>query len=220
MSGHTTHAAHAGAEEDAVTRAVHAEVEGGAAAGASAVDVRERVLAALVGLLNEKPFDKLTVREICRAAGISSPTFYKYFSDKYHIAQWHFDCVIEDGLAQIGRTLSWREGYLRHLNHLVAQKTLFTPLMKMPPGYQSLMAYGRRKHAEELRRTIVEFKHRAVSDELDFQIGCVVQTGTRSAVDWVQGDMQRSAEVYATYLANAVPRKLFDLLNTPGEVLL
>lgn len=82
------------------------------------------------------------------------------------------------------------------------------------------MACGRRKHAEELRRTIVEFKHRAVSDELDFQIGCVVQTGTRSAVDWVQGDMQRSAEVYATYLANAVPRKLFDLFNTPGEVLL
>lgn len=34
-------------------------------------------------------------------------------------------------------TLSWREGYLRHLNHLVAQKTLFTPLVKMPPGYQA-----------------------------------------------------------------------------------
>ncbi len=42
----------------------------------------EAILAAALRLLNEKPFDDITVSEICRNAGCSPPSFYQRFRDK------------------------------------------------------------------------------------------------------------------------------------------
>ena len=38
---------------------------------------------ALIDLLDEKPFDKITVKELCNRARIRTATFYTHFSDKY-----------------------------------------------------------------------------------------------------------------------------------------
>lgn len=40
---------------------------------------------ALLTLLNEKEFDKITVKEICDRAQVSRITFYTYFHDKYDL---------------------------------------------------------------------------------------------------------------------------------------
>lgn len=40
---------------------------------------------ALIGLLNEKSFDEITVGELCDRAMIRRATFYKHFGDKYEL---------------------------------------------------------------------------------------------------------------------------------------
>ncbi len=42
-------------------------------------------------LVEETPFDKLSVTQICEEAGISRATFYRCFKDKFAIAQWHVE---------------------------------------------------------------------------------------------------------------------------------
>ena len=42
-------------------------------------------------LVQEKPFDKITVRMITDSAGVIRPTFYHYFQDKYEVIEWLFE---------------------------------------------------------------------------------------------------------------------------------
>ena len=54
---------------------------------------RKRLKGALVGLLSERVFSELSVRQICQAAGITTITFYTYYSDKYALANELFQEV-------------------------------------------------------------------------------------------------------------------------------
>lgn len=47
------------------------------------IKTRKSIKDALVALMSEKPFEKITVKEICERAYTSRITFYNYYSDKY-----------------------------------------------------------------------------------------------------------------------------------------
>ena len=57
---------------------------------------------ALVILLNDEPFDKLTVTEICDKAEISRITFYSHYDDKYQLAESLFDDLMRIATAEFG----------------------------------------------------------------------------------------------------------------------
>jgi AcrR family transcriptional regulator len=42
---------------------------------------------ALIALLKERPFEKISVTDICERAMVHRTTFYKHFEDKYHLLQ-------------------------------------------------------------------------------------------------------------------------------------
>ena len=49
-------------------------------------NITKRALAAaLKSLLAERPFAKVSVREICEACGMSRKSFYYHFKDKYEL---------------------------------------------------------------------------------------------------------------------------------------
>jgi len=41
-------------------------------------------------VLNDRSFDKITIKNITSGAGIIRPTFYKHFQDKYDLLEWVF----------------------------------------------------------------------------------------------------------------------------------
>ena len=47
---------------------------------------------ALISLLGEKPFEQITVTEICSVSRVSRITFYAHFADKYELA----DAIFQD----------------------------------------------------------------------------------------------------------------------------
>lgn len=73
---------------------------------------KAKIFSALKAIAKEKDFDKISVREICDAAGVAKSTFYGNFQDKYAVVHWHYDMVMGAGADKIGRTLSWEEGHL------------------------------------------------------------------------------------------------------------
>lgn len=55
-------------------------------------NITKRALAAaLKSLLAERPFAKVSVREICEACGMSRKSFYYHFKDKYELLNWIFE---------------------------------------------------------------------------------------------------------------------------------
>lgn len=43
--------------------------------------------AALIGLMKEKPFSKITIQDICKSALVSRSTFYAHYLDKYDLLE-------------------------------------------------------------------------------------------------------------------------------------
>ena len=54
-------------------------------------NITKRALAqALQELMEEVPFDKINVTQICEKCGINRKSFYYHFKDKYDLANWIF----------------------------------------------------------------------------------------------------------------------------------
>ena len=47
------------------------------------IKTRTKLFSAFTELLSKKPFEEITINEICDKAGVRRATFYKHFSDKY-----------------------------------------------------------------------------------------------------------------------------------------
>jgi len=53
-------------------------------------------------VIRDRPFDKITIKNIASGAGIIRPTFYKHFQDKYDLLDWTFmHDIIEPSYALI-----------------------------------------------------------------------------------------------------------------------
>jgi AcrR family transcriptional regulator len=53
----------------------------------------------LVQLLDEKPFEQITVKELCQRAYVSRITFYTHYSDKYALVDGLFEDMAGEGMA-------------------------------------------------------------------------------------------------------------------------
>ena len=56
----------------------------------SSIRTRKKLADALLSVLADIPFDKLTVMDICTAAGLPRATFYNHFLDKYDLLKYMF----------------------------------------------------------------------------------------------------------------------------------
>ena len=57
---------------------------------------KKTIKAALIDILQDMPFEKITVAEICRRGIVSRITFYTHYEDKYALAEEMFsDYIVE-----------------------------------------------------------------------------------------------------------------------------
>lgn len=54
------------------------------------------IITAMVSLLQKKPFEKITVGDICDEALINHSTFYRHFNDKYALLHAVFSFLLDD----------------------------------------------------------------------------------------------------------------------------
>ena len=52
------------------------------------IRTKKFLVSALMDLIIKKDFEEITVTDICEKALITRATFYKYFEDKYHLAEY------------------------------------------------------------------------------------------------------------------------------------
>ncbi len=52
---------------------------------------KHALAASLRALMEEHPFEKITVAQICEQCGINRKSFYYHFKDKYDLVNWIFD---------------------------------------------------------------------------------------------------------------------------------
>ncbi len=104
---------------------------------------REALGAALKAELASTPLDKVSVRSLTEAAGVTRQAFYYHFADVYDLAVWVFKAEISDRIMAHATYEEWSDGFLELLLWLERHKE------------QTYLALGALSH-EELER----FLHR------------------------------------------------------------
>ena len=56
----------------------------------------KKILDSTIQLLNSTPYDDITIKDICKKAGISRQTFYNYFKNKDEIFKTFFNQIIKE----------------------------------------------------------------------------------------------------------------------------
>lgn len=104
-----------------------------------AQETRRAILAAAVQLSRQGRFDKMTIRDICAAAGVTTGAFYHHFSSKEDLLKQGFtsvDLYLEKALEP------YRE--LPPLERLEAILKLYAQFME-EQGWETLSLYYRRR---------------------------------------------------------------------------
>ena len=97
---------------------------------------REQLGAALVELIQQKPFDSITVQDVLDRANIGRSTFYTHFRDKNDL----FLSDIDDFMAHTATVLSRQSP---ESERVAPVKELFAHVAEMRPFYTAMIASGK-----------------------------------------------------------------------------
>ena len=76
---------------------------------------KDDIMTSFLKLLNEKPFDKITVREITQDCGINRNTFYYYFQDIYDLLECVLDTATTRAMERKIEYNGWEDGFLKSI---------------------------------------------------------------------------------------------------------
>lgn len=71
------------------------------------------IMASFIKLLNEMPFDRITVKDIVNDCGINRNTFYYHYNDIYDLLRSVFDMRAEEVLSEAPDEDRWQEDFLK-----------------------------------------------------------------------------------------------------------
>lgn len=163
---------------------------------------------ALKELAGNKPFEKIGVKDICDACGVSRKTFYYHFGDKYALMEWIFDTECSELFAKNGADDLWSkvltlcqyfydnrvfynnllqfEGQNAFRYHF--QESLFELMEKyLLPEREAIDMVAERNH--EWPENILEFYSRFLADAM---MGSVYR--------WLHDGAKQSPEAFVTLL--------------------
>ena len=95
------------------------------------MNITERALTtALTELLQERPLDKINVKDITDLCGLTRNTFYYHFHDVYDALNVYFTTEIEKMLAKYEHDKDWSGGFLEGLEFIYEHKTMIENIYK------------------------------------------------------------------------------------------
>lgn len=173
------------------------------------------ILEALSRIAADVPFEKISVASICEEADVSRATFYYHFRDKHDVMQWHFGYVSSSNLREIGRTLTWAEGYRKNTLEVAKYKDLYRAAFS-DRGYQSIFKHAKRDRIKSLHETLRDYRHIEIDDELEFQIQALADVEVGSISRWFKEGMNIDVDLLCGYLERVIPKRIHDLLDIPA----
>ena len=78
---------------------------------AMAQQTKNAIRRAFIQLLNERPLDKISIKDIAEKGAVNRNTFYYYYADIYALVEDILQLEIEDFQSKLRRYDSWQEAF-------------------------------------------------------------------------------------------------------------
>lgn len=107
---------------------------------------KEALGAALKKLLEAKPIDKITVKDLVELCGVNRQTFYYHFDDVYDLLEWVFEEDANRVLPEEIRYDEWRENVILFFRYLYENKSFVLNIFNSQNRSYLLRYFKRRLH--------------------------------------------------------------------------
>lgn len=166
--------------------------------------------ASLKELSRFKPVDKISVRELVKNCGLTSPTFYNHFRDKYDLMAWIYNRRVEEVLKNFGVTLTFEQVVRRWMEILFEDEIFYLNALKNVVG-QNSFRYATNDYAINLIREYLA-ERCELTDELNCCLRFYMRAISESISDWFLGRRELSINEVAKLLVEWMPPPLKPLL--------
>lgn len=173
---------------------------------------KQRFVTALTSLMEVKPLDKITVKEIVEKSGKTRQTFYRCFKDKYDLVNWHFERLAEKSFLQMGVSLTLREGLEKKFQFIKAEQIFFASAFQSE-DYNSIVAYDYECILQFYTNIIEKKTKKPLEDDIRFLLEMYCQGSISMTARWARRNMDLSPEKMAELLIQALPQPLEELLS-------
>lgn len=146
---------------------------------------KKAIIDSFVKLLNEKPFDKIAVKDIVEDCGINRNTFYYYYQDIYALLEEIFETEASKVIDENKTYLSWQEGFIQstafalqnkraiyHIYKSISREKLENYLYRVTDDlmvkYIKQQAEGLKVTDEDIRLVSAFYKHAIVGIVLEW----------------------------------------------------
>lgn len=167
----------------------------------------------LKDLAQVKSVDKITVKELTRNCGLTAPTFYNHFRDKYELMAWIYNQRVESSLKNLGNGDSFEDVICKWMEIAREDEKFYMNLLKNAVG-QNSFRYATNDHAIKLIVEWIKTRHgmNEFPAELYFCVKFFMRGVSELVNDWCLGQSKSTPREMAKLFVSAMPVSLKSLL--------
>ena len=171
---------------------------------------KELLAESFLELAQTKRIDKITITEITNNCGMSQPTFYNHFKDKYDLIVWIYTSRVSEVMGRIdNKSYLWKDTLLDGARYYAENCEFIKNALKHIGGQDSFIEYVRKRNTEFLKaevqkKLMTEF----IPDEIMGMIEVYVYGTVQYMLRWLMSDMPLSPEKLAYIWEKSLPEPL------------
>ena len=168
-------------------------------------------------LINDKRISKITINDITNNCGMTPPTFYNYFKDKYDLIVWIYVRGVEPVISQIGdNEYKWRDILHRAASYYWDNRDFVVNALKHTSGHDSFLFFMQKINTEYIGKAI---RTKLMTEHLPDEITGLIKVyvcGTISIMaDWLVGDNTLTLEHIVNIWDKSLPGPLRQYVDRP-----
>lgn len=159
---------------------------------------RQWMQTALLELINEKEYEKISITDITDRAGLSRPTFYLHYSSKDELLMDHLDTIFDPMIEQPGSLATTKifEGILEEIDVFQTAMQVGTEQLLLNRMYDRNLSYLK----DLARRCEMEIASEVLELTAHFMAGAFVAI----LITWVQNDCPHPPEKMSEFVTEAI----------------
>jgi len=163
-------------------------------------------------LAENRPVDKITIKEIVDNCDYSPATFYRHFKDKYDLIAWDYVCQSNEIMNKVGiDNYAWKDTLTDGVKYFLRNKVYMQNLLRNTSGHDAFIRYLAEANITHLTECILKLTG---AKELTLDLAILVKIYCYGTVLIVCEWLLDEIEIEDNHLAELFKKALPDALKT------
>lgn len=169
-----------------------------------------------------KPIDKITIRDITENCGYSPATFYRQFSDKYDLIAWDYVHRTTTIMNKVGvNGYQWSDTLYDGADFWLENKEYIKNLLLHTQGHESFVRRLSRANIEHLSKCILKLTgKKELEPETEIYVRVYVYGTVQTICEWILDMIDIDINTLSELFENSLPEplKIYLVNNTQNDI--